>query len=300
LSFRLSVLVFGCLLAAPVWADGPEGQSWPEQLRHRNARYAQLDRSYDHEGDARERLLADFITRRSLDPLGDREEERRARASRHVPPLATTYAEIARADDRSGDDREAVLARLPKARLNAELRRFRDLQGDMEEFTRWQVDRIRHGPLRWQRTSDGTVVAHELENEARRRFIEERGVDREDAARDRDARREQRDEARDFERSEQLHERRFLDDRLFDRAERETERDEERAERDAERDEERAEDQIDRELDKLEDDTDRDLDKLEDDTDRDLERDEARLEREEERDVERQIQQEEENTLDLE
>ena len=292
LQVRVATIVAGCLLAVtPAWADGPQ-EPWPEALRHRNARYAQLQRSTDPQGEARERRLADFMLARSTDPLGDREERRRARASRHDPPRATAYAEIARADDVPGDQHEAVLATLPRARIHAELRRFRDLNGDMEEFARWQIDRVRGGPLRWSRTSDGAIVADERENTARKRFVEERLRDREDDAEERAARRD-RDDDRELERSMG-----FLDDRHERQLDREVDREVESAEAEAEAALEDAERDLEKEEDRLDADLDRELDKIEAGSERELERDETHLERQEERDVERQIQQEEENTLE--
>ena len=289
LQVRVATIVAGCLLAVtPAWADGPQ-EPWPEALRHRNARYAQLQRSTDPQGEARERRLADFMLARSTDPLGDREERRRARASRHDPPRATAYAEIARADDVPGDQHEAVLATLPRARIHAELRRFRDLNGDMEEFARWQIDRVRGGPLRWTRTSDGAIVADERENTARKRYVEERLRDREEDARERAGERDETRLEREFE---------VFDQRELDKIDRRTERELDKAEEEAEDELEDIERDLDKEADRLDADLDRELDKIEAGSERELERDETRLERQEERDVERQIQQEEENTLE--
>ena len=266
-------------------ARGPAaGQNdWPQTLKHRNARYAVRERVLDEAGDARERVLRDLVLTRTTDPLGDREEVRRAVALRKQPPQAVAHAQIARAIDRTGDAQQDFVAKLArKERRHAELRRFRDFAGDQQELALFRINRIRFGPL-----DDGEILhADEKRDRDADRFFNERG---EDIRRDNDRevsndqdleRRDEREADREDERGifgKDDREVERVADRAADRAEREGERDD--AQQD--KDDERRDDQ--------------DAEKLDKDAERDLERKLDKGDLDSDRDTERQIQREDEN-----
>ena len=104
-------------------AEAPEA-TWPDALRHRNARYAVLARSLDREGDRHEALLAKAYTDRTHDLAGDREVARRSRAAQRGH-WGAVHARLQRTQDDPGDARERILARLSNARKHAAFARVR-------------------------------------------------------------------------------------------------------------------------------------------------------------------------------
>lgn len=248
----------GSLRAQDVAADPAKGadQRWPEPIKNRNARYANLARVDDVAGDAHERVIAKALTDRVDDRLGDREERRRHMCAKHVPPRATEFARVERD---AGDDREQLVIAQTRDRPGqkrasrlAELRRFRDLAGDADELARWKEDRLR-GPM----VGDPDRVEVVQGKPRNGRFFEEREdtihIDGAETQRDLERERDEREE-RDTERQlgreeagDDLRERNLerADETMSEReAERESEKTDEKAadaaERDAERETERA------------------------------------------------------------
>ncbi len=264
----------GSLRAQDVAADPtqPTRARWPEPIKNRNARYANLARVDDVAGDAHERVIAKALTDRVDDPLGDREERRRHLCAKHVPPRATEFARVER--DRGDDAEQIVIAETrnrpgqKRASRLAEVRRFRDLAGDGEELAIYKMDRLR-GPM----VNDPDAVEHVQGKPRDDRFFNSREdtihVDGAETQRDLERVRDAEDE-RDTER--QL-------GREEAGAERDTERNvEAQSERDAERDAEKADE--------------KDADAAERDSERETERaDESKTDR----DAERQLEQEEQN-----
>ncbi len=262
LTILLALVPLGALLtalsASAAYADGPGAgpaagpariasrAEWPEQLAHRNARYAVLDRVDDPVGDAREAFLASAHVRRIDDPIGDREEERRFLAARRGH-WASVYARVSRAVDRAGDAVQAVLATRTLARKDAQFARIRfprlaDPKGDQVfedqvELAKYQQDRVRFGQLgervgfaeqredpegrfnreerderRKSASLDRTTEGHRADDAEEARLLRE---DREDAGREArldasidelDERSEAREEARDETKLERLEE----------------------------------------------------------------------------------------------
>jgi len=251
---------------------------WPEQLKNRNAHYANLARVDDPAGDAHEVVIAKALTERVDDPLGDREERRRHLCAKHVPPRAT---EFARMDRDAGDDREQIVIAETRNRPGqkrasrlAEVRRFRDLAGDADELVRWKLDRTR-GPM--VNDPDAYRIVNEGQSERTGRFFEERedtihigGAETSrDLERERDAE-DDRDTERQLGREEAREEDR-RSERVEAAVDAATERD---AEREAEKTDEKAADAAERE------------------GERETERaDESKTDRE----AERQLEQEEQN-----
>lgn len=266
----------GSLWAQEVPADPTH--RWPEPIKHRNARYANLVRVDDVDGDAHERVIAKALTERVDDRLGDREERRRHLCAKHVPPRATEFARVERD---AGDDREQIVIAETRNRPGqkrasrlAEVRRFRDLAGDADELRCWKLDRTR-GPM--LNDPDAIRMVNENESAMRGRFFEERedtihlgGAETQrDLERERDAQ-DDRDTERQLGREEARDE-----DRRAERTEAAVDAASERdAERDAEKTDEKAADAAERE------------------GEREAERaDESKTDRE----AERQLEQEEQN-----
>lgn len=102
---------------------------WHKNLRHRNARYAILDRVADFVGDAREGLLASAQLTRIDDRLGDLEEARRFRAGQKGHMVR--FAMVKRDTDRASDLREARLSRMSLTRRHADFRRRGIIKKDL-------------------------------------------------------------------------------------------------------------------------------------------------------------------------
>lgn len=266
-------LLVGVALVAPIGAaSAQDAARWPEPLKGRNSRYANLERVADEAGDRSEQVLRDLKLVRTLDAAGDREELRKDLVSRKQPPRARLDARIARTSDARDDEEQVFLARLPrKERRHAELRRFRDFAGDQVELARYRDDKIRYGNL-----DDRIGFAEEKPDGGAEKYLDERGDeirrDRQPNTGDQD-RRDERDRSRreEFE---------LVDERF-----------ESKATRDVERDEGRDEDRLD---DLAEKDDERDADKRAEKADRDLERKIDADDLKSDRDTERQIQQEDE------
>lgn len=263
----------------------PAGPSWPDNLKHRNARYASFTRVDDAQGDAQERVLAERVlahqqllahtqTVRVDDRLGDLDQEARARLANHRPPReASVFARLERVRDESDDQRQIVVAGLPGTRRFAETRRFRDLGGDQLELTIYKQERER-------RILDDDRTLYQADQEervSRGRYIETRDdiVEPTETEGPRELERVAESEAeRETERSNVRGE--AATERMFDRQQ---ERDlEQLTDQEADRADERAEDEADGDLE-------REGERIEDSTERS---DETQDERSEERQTERQ------------
>jgi hypothetical protein len=142
-AFAFALLLLG---AGQAGAQEPASKpaAWPDNLKHRNARYAALGRVDDPEGDAHERLVAHMEMVRVHDDLGDLDQMARARLSGHRPPRdASVHARLERAQDADGDQHQTVVAGLPGTRQFAETRRFRDLGGDQVVLADYRRDQRR-------------------------------------------------------------------------------------------------------------------------------------------------------------
>lgn len=262
----------------PVPAPADEAtQRWPDSIQHRNARYADLRRMDDRAGDVHERVLLDAELVRVDDPVGDREEAFRSDAENAVPPKAVAHAVIARDRGEHDDHADRLMASRTDHRQFAEVRRFRDLSGDMGESRRHHDDLIVHGPpSRGARARvDRAVAADAVTDFLSERYFRSRlfKLLHGDAESPDEI---ERHEERYFERiGEGLHSGDF---------ERELERE---LDREVER-------ELEGELDDLEKQTEDFVEEAETELERELEKTEAELER----DLERQIQQEEEGLLD--
>lgn len=255
------VVVAALLIAcAPgsLWAQDvadPSRGRWPEPIKNRNARYANLVRVDDVAGDAHERVIAKALTDRVDDPLGDREERRRHICAKHVPPRATEFARVER--DRGDDAEQLVIAEMrdrpgqKRASRLAEVRRFRDLAGDADELARWKKDRLR-GPMvddpdqvgMGKQGVDGRTDHYFQEREDTIHIggaETSRDVERKDELEDdRESERQiGREEAREEDRQGRMVEAALERDAERD-AEKDSEKDADSAERDAEREAERA------------------------------------------------------------
>lgn len=275
----LTGVVLGCAAWSAQAQEAPV--AWPENLKHRNARYAVRERVSDEAGDRTERVLRDLVLHRVTDPLGDREELRRLVASKKVPPRLTAQADVTRCLDPADDREQAFVARLPrKERRHAETRRFRDLAGDQQELLAYQRGLILYGPLR----GDGPMFADEQRDARVEAYFDDRGdVIRRDTGRELEN--EEDPQRRDEDRAERQDDRDLTERR--DPSERAAERSERDAELTAERDAERAEKDEEKDADK-------DAEKADEKAERDVERDIEKGDVETDRDTERQIQREDE------
>lgn len=279
LDLRRVVLLLGVAVLAPLGAASAQETRPPETqprfegpLAKKHSRYADLRRTADEAGDRSEQVLRDLVLNRTIDPLGDLDEQRKHLVSKKPPPRARLHAQLARSSDTKDDERQVFLARLPrKERRHAELRRFRDFAGDQKELARYRDDKIRFGNL-----NDKIGFAEDRPDQATESYFHERG----DEIR-RDAKLNAADEERRRDRRIDIDEERQLADR--DRPDRDPERDEDRDLDDVDKD-------LDKDAEKAEKQDEKDAEKADRDVERTIDSDDVRSDR----DTERQIQQEDE------
>ena len=239
---------------ATVPASTPREPAWPAALRYRNARYANLARTTDLAGDARERLLVALDLTRRLDVLGDLEELRRERVVQSAHE-AIEHAVIARTLDRPSDERQEQLLGASLARRHGDFRRNRDLGGDYAELAIYKRNLIWHGEpgrsdvMLAEQRHDPSAAEHELERgESRDQtagdLADERARERDDERRDADERHNEgrilRGEDIDLDREEERIAA-SLDATLEREAEREAAREENQLERELDKDQTRVE-----------------------------------------------------------
>ena len=264
------VLTFGLICLGGLFAAG-QGFA-QEQGQRRATRHAVVNRVVDDAGDRHEKLLHEVALGRTVDHSGDAEVARRFRAGHKGE--AVLHANLDRGDDPRGDLRVQALALGRNARRAADLRRTRDLRGDLPVLTAWKNFRIRHGNL----STKVYQIAQDWANQRLKAYRDERDP-----------------------RSGNKH--LETDEDNLRREERSAERDTDRELADTERREERRggihdedfepDDELEREEDRLEEEAEQELEREEEAEDRDIDREEEADEAQEDRDIERQINNEE-------
>jgi len=265
------VLTFGLICLGGLLAAG-QGLA-QEQGKRRATRHAIVGRVVDDAGDRHEKLLHEVALGRTSDHSGDAEVARLFRAGHKGE--AVLHANLDRGDDPRGDLRVQAVAMGRNARRAADLRRTRDLRGDVPVITAWKNFRIRHGNL----SNEVYRIAQEWENQRLQDYREERdprsgnkhletdedNLRREERSADRSEERElANDERREDRRGGGIHDEDFVPD-----------------------------DELEREEDRLEEEAEQQLEREEEAQDRDIDREEEADEAQEDRDIERQINNEE-------